>query len=160
MYKDTKAINSLRKEKFFQQMVPKQLDIYMTELPHPIYKNYCILVLRRCITDQWKNKTYMISIRKHGKISSWPWDKQRFLRTQKALILKYTAKFNIIKIQHFSPRKKCKKIRIPWRLSRLSPALSLLWLWLLLWHGFSPWHENFCMPWPWPRVKKEQKENE
>ena len=26
------------------------------------------------------------------------------------------------------------------------PALSLLWLGLLLWHGFVPWPGNFCMP--------------
>jgi len=26
-------------------------------------------------------------------------------------------------------------------------ALSLLWLWLELWHGFDPWARNFCMPW-------------
>ena len=25
------------------------------------------------------------------------------------------------------------------------PALSLLWLWLLLWHGFHPRSRNFCM---------------
>ena len=25
-------------------------------------------------------------------------------------------------------------------------ALSLLWLWLRLWHGFYPWPRNFCMP--------------
>ena len=24
-------------------------------------------------------------------------------------------------------------------------VLSLLWLWLQLWHGFSPWLKNFCM---------------
>ena len=24
-------------------------------------------------------------------------------------------------------------------------ALSLLWLWLLLWCGFDPWPRNFCM---------------
>ena len=27
------------------------------------------------------------------------------------------------------------------------PAWSLLWLGLLLWHGFDPWSRNFCMPW-------------
>ena len=26
------------------------------------------------------------------------------------------------------------------------PALSLLWLWLLLWQGFDPWSRNFHMP--------------
>ena len=26
-------------------------------------------------------------------------------------------------------------------------ALSLLWLWLLLWHKFSPWPGNFHMSW-------------
>ena len=30
------------------------------------------------------------------------------------------------------------------------PALSLMWLRLLLWHGFHPWPGNFCMPWVWP----------
>ena len=35
-------------------------------------------------------------------------------------------------------------------------ALSLLWLWLLLWHGFDPWPGNFCMLWTWPRTKKTQ----
>ena len=26
-----------------------------------------------------------------------------------------------------------------------------LWLRSLLWHGFSPWPRNFCMPWVWPK---------
>ena len=26
------------------------------------------------------------------------------------------------------------------------PVLSLLWLWLQLWHGFDFWLGNFCMP--------------
>ena len=26
------------------------------------------------------------------------------------------------------------------------PALSLLWLWLQLWHRFNPWPRNFCVP--------------
>ena len=25
-------------------------------------------------------------------------------------------------------------------------GLSVLWLWLLLWHRFDPWPGNFCMP--------------
>ena len=28
-------------------------------------------------------------------------------------------------------------------------ALSLLQLWLLMWHGFNPWPQNFCMVWTW-----------
>ena len=27
------------------------------------------------------------------------------------------------------------------------PALSLLWLGLLVWRGFDPWPRNFHMPW-------------
>ena len=34
-------------------------------------------------------------------------------------------------------------------------ALSLLWLWLLLWGRFNPWPGNFYMPWAWPKKKKE-----
>ena len=34
------------------------------------------------------------------------------------------------------------------------PALSLLWLGLLLWHRFNPWPRNFCMPWAWPKEKE------
>ena len=30
-------------------------------------------------------------------------------------------------------------------------ALSLLWLWLLLWCGFDPWPGNFHMPQVWPK---------
>ena len=30
-------------------------------------------------------------------------------------------------------------------------ALSLLWLRLLLWHGFDPWPGNICMPQTWPK---------
>ena len=30
-------------------------------------------------------------------------------------------------------------------------ALSLLWLWLQLWHRFDPRPGNFCMPWVWPQ---------
>ena len=40
------------------------------------------------------------------------------------------------------------------------PALSLLWLWLPLCHGFSFQLKNFCMPWTWPKKKiffKEEK---
>ena len=35
------------------------------------------------------------------------------------------------------------------------PVLSLLWLWSLLWYGFSPWLKNFCMPWVWPQKQKQ-----
>ena len=31
------------------------------------------------------------------------------------------------------------------------PALSLLWLTLLLWQEFSPWPGNFRMPWAGPK---------
>ena len=34
------------------------------------------------------------------------------------------------------------------------PVLSLLWLWLLLWHGFDPWPGNFCMLQAGPKKKK------
>ena len=34
-------------------------------------------------------------------------------------------------------------------------ALSLLWLRLLLWHGFDPWPRNFHMPWVLPKKKKK-----
>ena len=30
-------------------------------------------------------------------------------------------------------------------------ALSLLWLWLQLWHGFGPWTGNFGMPQAQPK---------
>ena len=30
------------------------------------------------------------------------------------------------------------------------PALSLLWLWLLLWQGFDPWPQNVHMLWEQP----------
>ena len=32
------------------------------------------------------------------------------------------------------------------------PALSLLCLRLLLWHGFDPWPGNFHMPQVWPKI--------
>ena len=32
-------------------------------------------------------------------------------------------------------------------------ALSLLWLWLQLLLGFSPWPGNFCMPQAWGETK-------
>ena len=32
-------------------------------------------------------------------------------------------------------------------------ALSLQWLWSLLWHGFDPWPRNFHMPQVWPKIK-------
>ena len=32
-------------------------------------------------------------------------------------------------------------------------ALSLLWLWLLLWFGFDPWPGNFHMPQMQPKKK-------
>ena len=31
------------------------------------------------------------------------------------------------------------------------PALSLLWLRLLLWPGFNPWPRKLCMPQAWPK---------
>ena len=34
------------------------------------------------------------------------------------------------------------------------PVLSLQWLGLLLWQGFSPWPRNFYMPWVWPEKEK------
>ena len=33
--------------------------------------------------------------------------------------------------------------------------LSLLWLGLLLWHGFDPWPRKFCMTWVGPKKKKK-----
>ena len=38
-------------------------------------------------------------------------------------------------------------------------ALSLLWLWLPLWHRFNPWARNFCMPWARPKKKKKKEKN-
>ena len=35
-------------------------------------------------------------------------------------------------------------------------ALSLPWLWSLLWLRFDPWPRNFYMPWAWPKNKKEE----
>ena len=35
-------------------------------------------------------------------------------------------------------------------------ASSLLGLGLQLWHGINPWPVNFCMPWAWPKKKKEE----
>ena len=39
-----------------------------------------------------------------------------------------------------------------------NPALSLLSLGLLLWHGFDPWSRNFCLPWAQPKKKKKKKQ--
>ena len=39
------------------------------------------------------------------------------------------------------------------------PALSLLWLQLLLWHGTDPWHRNFQMLWASPLPLSKKKEN-
>ena len=38
--------------------------------------------------------------------------------------------------------------------STKDPALSLLWLWSLLWCGFDPWPGNFHLPWVQPKKKK------
>ena len=35
-------------------------------------------------------------------------------------------------------------------------ALSLLWLGLLLWHGFDPWPRSFYMLKAWPKKKKKK----
>ena len=35
-------------------------------------------------------------------------------------------------------------------------ALSLLWLRLLLWHGFSSWPGNFCTQWSWPKRERQR----
>ena len=32
-------------------------------------------------------------------------------------------------------------------------VLSLLWLWLLLWHEFDPWSRKFHMTWACPKKK-------
>ena len=36
-------------------------------------------------------------------------------------------------------------------------ALSLLWLWLQLWHKLNPWPEKFHKPCTWPKKKKKGK---
>ena len=38
------------------------------------------------------------------------------------------------------------------------PALSLLWLWSLLWLRFDPWPRNFLMPRVWPPKKNKKKQ--
>ena len=38
-------------------------------------------------------------------------------------------------------------------------ALSLEWLGLLLWYGFT-WPRHFSRTWVWPRKKKKKKERE
>jgi len=51
-----------------------------------------------------------------------------------------------------------------WRMFRSSvvsqqvkdPALSLLWLSLLLWHRCNPWPGDLCMPWTWPQCNTTQ----
>ena len=46
-------------------------------------------------------------------------------------------------------------------LLKLNRGTSLVVQWLkdpvlsLLWHGFDPWPQNFCMVWAWPRKKLE-----
>ena len=35
-------------------------------------------------------------------------------------------------------------------------VLSLMWLWLLLWHRFNPCPGNLHMPWAWPKKRKEK----
>ena len=35
-------------------------------------------------------------------------------------------------------------------------ALSLQWLWLLLWHRFNPWPRNFLLLQMWPKKNKKQ----
>ena len=37
------------------------------------------------------------------------------------------------------------------------PVLSLMWLWLQLWHGFSPWPANYPMLQVQPKKIKKQK---
>ena len=37
------------------------------------------------------------------------------------------------------------KGEFPGGLAVKDPAMSVLWLWLLLWHRFYPWPGNFCM---------------
>ena len=39
------------------------------------------------------------------------------------------------------------------------PALSLMWLGLLLWHGFTPWPMNFCVPWVRLKTNKQTNNN-
>ena len=39
-------------------------------------------------------------------------------------------------------------------------VLSLLWLWLLLWHKFDPWLGKFCMPWVQQQQQKSWVEHE
>jgi len=39
-------------------------------------------------------------------------------------------------------------------------ALSLLWLWLLLWCGFDPWPGTFHMPQVWPKERKNERKKE
>ena len=36
-------------------------------------------------------------------------------------------------------------------------VLSLLCIWLQLWHSFNPWLGNFHMLWAWPEKKKKKK---
>ena len=37
------------------------------------------------------------------------------------------------------------------------PALSLPWLWSLLWQVFDPWPRNFHIPWVWPKKEKKNR---
>ena len=37
------------------------------------------------------------------------------------------------------------------------PALSLLWVGLMLWCMFDTWHRNFCMTWMQPKEKVAKK---
>ena len=47
-------------------------------------------------------------------------------------------------------------MRSPWVAQQVKdPALSLLWLWLLLWCEFDSWPRNFCMMWAGPKEKKK-----
>lgn len=41
----------------------------------------------------------------------------------------------------------------------MEPALSLLWLMSLLWHGFNPWPGNFFMLYMSPEKRKNWLEN-
>ena len=49
---------------------------------------------------------------------------------------------------------------VPWWLSGVKDlALTLQWLWLLLWLGFNPWPGSFCILQVQPKKKKKKKSN-
>lgn len=122
------------------QRDPKQHLVTGTILPQKGLKDPALLQHRlqqQLGSDPWSGNS---TCWQRGQ--KWT-NKTATLNTHQVLI-QMIQKWALVSVFKKKKKKTLKHSLVAWQVK--DPALSLLWLGLLLWHRFEAWLRNFCMP--------------